>query len=400
MQYKKLIVSTLIKKLYKRLFDNRSVLEFSPKSTQKKILQNVFNSKYSKKALLSYIRGVFDDDVIKNDLSHTNRKTTIILAELLHQFGYQVDVINYDEEITDSNLNYEIVLGLGQSLEFILSNKQKFIKTKVIWFGTGCNPLFSNKITLERMVDFYLRHHKILLASTRYIVQDWPLQHQVSDAIILHGQSFAKHTYSHSNIHCIHAPVYTFFQPNFELKNWIETKKNFLWFGSGGLIHKGLDLVLDAFKNKSQAHLHICGNLEAETGFFEVYKNQIVEQANISYHGFVQINSSKFSNILNSCAFVLFPSASEANCAGVVTCMVNGGLIPIVNANTDVETDYKLNVQHLTVESVSNAIEEALNLDTIEVKRRSSKVYESVKNVHTFENFKEEMNQIFKKLNV
>ncbi len=40
-----------------------------------------------------------------------------------------------------------------------------------------------------------------------------------------------------------------------------------MWFGSGGMIHKGLDLVLEVFARMQEYHLHICGPVHHEEDF-------------------------------------------------------------------------------------------------------------------------------------
>src|SRR5690606_13272968 len=104
------------------------------------------------------------------------------------------------------------------------------------------------------------------------IKEDWPLQHEIADWIILHGYEFAKATYRDLNIDTINAPVFINHTVSRQMNDWQNAKKNYLWFGNGGLIHKGLDITIDAFKNLPELNLHICGNVEQETEFYEYYR--------------------------------------------------------------------------------------------------------------------------------
>ena len=173
-------------------------LRLNKKNGKTIVLKNVFKTKYNKKILLSYVRHVFDHDSYKNSKSHTNHYTTYIIGEILNELGYDVDAINHDVCIDNDFSNYDLVIGLGATLEHVLKNRNSK-SPKVIWFGTGCNPFFSNPITLKRISDFYAKNNVLIPESSRFIKQDDPLQHELADWIILHGKSFSKSTYRSNN---------------------------------------------------------------------------------------------------------------------------------------------------------------------------------------------------------
>ncbi|HWY98739.1 MAG TPA: hypothetical protein VNY36_06620, partial [Bacteroidia bacterium] len=244
-----------------------------PKPKQGKVLTNIFNTSYNKTILLSYIQSAFEDPKNVSYKRHTNRLTSVIMAEVLSEEGYNVDVIDCGDNFTGDFDKYSLVIGLGKTLDTLLSLRGNASKTKVIWFGTGCNPLFSNPVTIERVADFYKRHGKLILSSSRYIKEDWVLQHEFADWIILHGSTFAKSTYRNYGISTINAPV--FIQPAVTRtdEEWTSAKQRYIWFGSDGAIHKGLDLVIDAFAQLKNYTLYICGNLENEKEFLTYYSN-------------------------------------------------------------------------------------------------------------------------------
>lgn len=49
------------------------------------------------------------------------------------------------------------------------------------------------------------------------------------------------------------------FVPEEVIKSISSSRRNFLWFGSVGLIHKGLDIVIDAFKELPDLSLNVYG---------------------------------------------------------------------------------------------------------------------------------------------
>lgn len=364
------------------------------KKRSTKVISNVFNTAHQKTALLSYIKSVFENPQNKNDRKHTNHYTTYLIAEILNQEGYNVDVIDCGEEFLGDFNKYSLVIGLGKSLDEVLELRKDATVTKVIWFGTGCNPFFSNVITLKRLADFYKRNHKMIFSSSRYIKEDWPLQHEVSDWILLHGASFAKSTYRSYNISTINAPVFIYQSIVRSNDEWALAKQNYLWFGVGGLIHKGLDLLIDTFKDLKNCNLHICGNMEAEISFYDYYKSTIDTSVNIIYHGFVDVKSATFEKVLKDCAFVIFPSASEGNSPSVITCMANGGLVPIVTKNADVDLNgYGFTIDDFSVESVAKSIKQSEALTINELKEQSAKILDQTKQFNSFDYFKTDFKQ-------
>ena len=360
------------------------------KSTVPEIISNVFNTSHSKIALLSYVKCVFTNPENRNDTTHTNRYTTFLIAEALSDLGYNVDVIDCGEELIGDFLKYDLVIGLGKTLDYVLKNRSSSQKTKVIWFGTGCNPLFSNVATLKRLNDFYKRHNLLLFSSTRYIKEDWPLQHEFSDWIILHGSTFAKSTYETEKISTINAPVFICHSFDRTFEEWNVAKKNYLWFGVGGLVHKGLDLLLDSFKDLKNVNLHICGNIEVEQEFFKFSEQIISSNKNIIYHGFVDVRSKKFEEVLRSCAFIIFPSASEGNSPSVITCMANGGLIPIVPASADVDLNgYGIRIEELSVNGIIESVAQSQMIEIEELKNQRAKIITRARMYNTFDYFKQ-----------
>jgi glycosyltransferase involved in cell wall biosynthesis len=97
-------------------------------------------------------------------------------------------------------------------------------------------------------------------------------------------------------------------------RGW-NSNTHFLWFGGAGLVHKGLDLLLDYFYENPSLTLHICGPIESEPLFAQAYKKELYETENIIMHGFVDIRGQVFEEIIKRCAFVVFPSCSEGQAA-------------------------------------------------------------------------------------
>src|SRR5207247_2455643 len=66
-----------------------------------------------------------------------------------------------------------------------------------------------------------------------------------------------------------------------EGKDFNECRRHYLWFGSGGFVRKGLDLVLDAFVEMPEYHLTVCGPIQQERQFEAAYHKELYETPNI-----------------------------------------------------------------------------------------------------------------------
>jgi len=163
------------------------------------------------------------------------------------------------------------------------------------------------------------------------------------------------------------------------------SKKHYLWFGSSGLIHKGLDLCLDYFSKNQNIYLHICGPIENEKDFVNVYRRELFESPNIKVHGFVDIASEKFKNILSMCSFVIFPSCSEGGSPSVLTAIGNGGLIPIITRETTIETGHEIWIEGFDYESIDKAIKLSQTLTFEKIKKLQYNNLNFVKKNHTQE---------------
>lgn len=109
-----------------------------------------------------------------------------------------------------------------------------------------------------------------------------------------------------------------------------KARKHFLWMGSSGAVHKGLDLVLDAFAKHNDLTLHVLGcNSQDKKLLKSLFHSNVID------HGFVNVNSDDFIHIATTCGFMVFPSCSEGVSTAVLTTMRHA-LIPLITRETSV----------------------------------------------------------------
>jgi hypothetical protein len=71
--------------------------------------------------------------------------------------------------------------------------------------------------------------------------------------------------------------------------------------------------------------------------------------------------------------------------------MANGGLIPIVTKNTDVDRNgYGLLINDLTVDSVITAIDQSQKLTVEDLKKQSEIIIEETRRINSFDYFKDD----------
>jgi hypothetical protein len=338
-------------------------------------IYNHFNTKYEKKALLSYITVPFR----KDSLNHTNNYEALSWANILNELGYQVDIIKYDRCSNINLLKYSLICGFGDIFQEYFESGYKDIKT--IFYATGMHVCHQNNTSLIRVKDVFDKKQIYLAKSARFVSKTWTHQTTLVDGIVALGNHVCADSYRKyydGNIYSIPAPFFKTVKRSIFLQKDKKANTSFLWFGSSGLIHKGLDLLLEYFSKHPNLTLHICGNIDTEPAFTSIYFKELYKTKNILVHGFVDIKSELFHKLIETCSFTVFPSCSEGGAPSVLTTIGNGGLIPIITKDTTISTNNEIWIESLDYNGINKAIQNALKLSEIEIFELQSKNYDYV----------------------
>jgi len=249
--------------------------------------------------------------------------------------------------------------------------------------------LFHNAGEASRLLALQ-RRKGVTLQPRRFEMPNLGIEHATCATMM--GNEFTKRTYSYANkpIYCL--PISTpVLYPWHDEKNYEAYRKRFIWFGSGGMVHKGLDLVLDVFASMPDYHLTICGPVEHEKDFERAYYKELYQSPNIRTVGWVDVTTPEFTAITNTAVGLIYPSCSEGQCGGVVTCL-HAGLIPIVSreSGVDVSADFGMHLESCGLEDIRNAVRKVSNLPSQQLKRMARKAWEYATANHTRERFAEE----------
>jgi len=311
------------------------------------------NVKQPKKALLSYLCAPLHTPYDKTRFSNDGIARTIPRA--LNELGYSVDIVNWDCTNFIPKNKYDLFITHGGK------NFNNIYKTLdngaiVICFATGNYWKFNNSQEKKRF-EYLKNRHGAILPFDRYNYDYESDEHSysVADGIICLGDKSVRIHFSKFPL-VLNLNNASYYDDHYEKKekDFKNANNNFLFFAGGGNVHKGLDILLDAFAN-SDKNLYICTVLEPK--FKKIFRNEL-KLRNIHYIGWVKPRSDKFYRIVGNCAFIIFPSCSEGSAGSVIECM-NQGLIPIVSRETRIDvTDFGIFLNECTVEEIINVVED------------------------------------------
>jgi glycosyltransferase involved in cell wall biosynthesis len=172
------------------------------------------------------------------------------------------------------------------------------------------------------------------------------------------------------------------------------TKRKFLWFGSLGLIHKGVDILMDALNVLPDCSCDFYGVSDREKELFMHLK-----AGNANYCGRINVQSRRFIDevALDHC-FLVFPSCSEGMSTAVCTCMA-AGIIPIVTQVSGFDPHPGIiYLEDESVEGVANAMRRALEMPDEEILRMRRTVYEYANQAFSIQHFDRQFTDIMDEL--
>jgi glycosyltransferase involved in cell wall biosynthesis len=366
--------------LLKKILISKDVISLEPIGEQKG------------QVLLSYITTPFQSHV---DLSsamkrHTNIWECLEITRIWREHGYAVDVIDYTNTMFKPRKQYDFVIDIHHNLERLAPLLHPGC-IKILHI-TGSHWLFQNTAEYQRLLDLQQRRG-ITLYPKRLAPFSLGIEH--ADCATILGNGYAKTTFLYSGkpLYSI-SPSTTIKFPFFEDKNYSKCKKNFIWFGSSGMVHKGLDLVLEAFSQMPDYHLTVCGPIKAEKDFETAYSRELYDKPNITTLGWMDVEGESFNNVLNNSIALVFPSCSEAGIAASVVVCLHGGLIPIVSRHSagDVE-DFGITLEECTIEEIKQSVRYIAQLPEETLKEISYKAWSHANNNYTREQFSKSYQQ-------
>lgn len=320
--------------------------------------------------------------------SHQNYWEAYQQAMVFLDLGYSVDVMHYLNREFVPAKDYAIFCDVGWSLERI----GPLLDKSCLKLGhlTTAHPLFSNAAELKRLLNLQERRG-ISLKPRRQIWQ--PLSGiDYADCATICGHEFTVDTYRYAKKPLYRVPKgLPLARPWQEEKDFAAVRNRFIWFGGIGMVHKGLDLVLEAFASMPEYKLMVCGPVEKEKDFVAAYHRELYETENIDLVGWVDVNSPKFLEITGNSIGLVHPSCSEGCSTAVVACM-HAGLVPIISYESSVEIsrDCGTVLMKSSVEELQEAIRSVASRPANTLKDMARNTWERARNEHSPERFVDE----------
>jgi glycosyltransferase involved in cell wall biosynthesis len=333
--------------------------------------------------LLSYI---IDPFLLKPgekvDNSHHNHWLSLQIANTFLEFGFSVDVISFLNKTYVPAKEYAYFVGTRINFQRIAEYLHPDC-VKILHLTTA-HWLFNNSCSMQRTLDIQ-RRRGVTLQLRKQVEENWAIEH--ADFCTTNwGNGFNVGTYAYAD-----KPIFQIPLPTCSTHGWPEGKdfdkcrRNFMWFGSGGLAHKGLDLVLEAFAAMPDCHLWVCGPVNKEKDFERAFEYELYKCPNIHTVGWVDVESQRFLDLAYNCVGVVFTSCAEGGGASVVTCM-QVGLIPIVSFESCVEVkDFGISLDHASISSIQVGVSTLAALPEAELIRRARVTWEFTRSHHSRE---------------
>ena len=292
-----------------------------------------------RRALIVYLPDAFlMEESGEQWLRHQNRAACKVMARVLGEMGYLVDVVHKHDRRFRPARDYDLVVGERRDwngVEALLPER-----AVTVFLATSPEHGFHN-LALER------RHQRLEVrrpgtsVAVRRVNHDPTPAVEAADAIAGPGNEFVMDTWATASS----APAHPFnnfgwagTRDSLPGKDFAAARTEFLFFASGSQVMKGLDLLLEVFPSHPALQLHVCSDFAAEPDFCEAYREELFETPNVHPVGFIRAKGPKFDELARRCAWAVLPSCSEGQPGSVVQCM-HAGLVPLVTRETGIDAD-------------------------------------------------------------
>jgi glycosyltransferase involved in cell wall biosynthesis len=307
-------------------------------------------------------------------------------VEILVSFGYSCDVVDWIADLTDlAGSGYDLFVGVGPQM----LNARSLVHSRgdTVFYAGHAYWKVTNAAELGRLAQLR-RRRGITLEPRRQMLPDASAD-QIDEIWYL-GNDFQRATYDHLGVPQHRLSISTVeaaTQPRSSIPSQGRGRA-FLWFGSRGAVHKGLDWVLEIFARNPDLELHVCGLVDQEADFTASYARELRQTSNISFHGWVLPSEERFATICDQCAFVIAPSASEGGGGATLQCM-RTGLIPIVTPGAAVDVEVAGLLVGDELEALETAVRQASSLSDDAVDADARRVRRHIEVAHTLNSYRE-----------
>jgi hypothetical protein len=326
---------------------------------------------------------------------HTHHWESVLMAQVWRDLGYAVDVIDYRNVEFLPHKRYDYFVSARTHLELLASRLNPDC-VKIAHLDTS-HFAFNNQASYERLRDVQHRRGIAVWESMRLMEANRAIE--CADFGVVLGNDTTADTYRYAGTPLSLLDVPSAISLPFDHgKDYARVSRSFLWFGSGGMIHKGLDLTLEAFTGMPEMRLTVCGPVSSESGFDRLYSKELHETANVRTVGWTDVNGPAFREIAAGCIGLIYPSCAEGQAGAVVTCL-RAGLIPIVSRNSGIDVaGFGITLEDCTVESIQRAVRQLAAIPAAEAARRAKLAWDCAVQRHSHDAYVTRYTEIIRKI--
>ena len=357
--------------------------------------KDVFKKGRKKRVLMCHIPEAFSKGKLPK--YHSNFTECYTIAKCFDRLGYSVDCVSRTKTGLDYS-QYDVVFGINGNAFMGAFSADEKVKPLKIFYSVGGETFFNYRVTALRNRDFHNRHGLWLLSSNRYVPGDVRTYYEsnLSDAVICLGDEYV---FNHFVAEDIFKEKYrwlpAFYFPTVKTapeKDFAKCRKSILWFGSSGMVHKGLDIAIDFVMAHPEYTLHVCGGSRQEKDFWNYYMPKIKACRNIYMHGFVDIESEQYAHILSQCGILLNPSISEGGAVSVLNVLGNGALLPVYSEATGIAlSEFGVCVPNVTYKEFERALLSLEAMTDAEFEQRALEAHRLIKDNYTIDQYENRM---------
>ncbi len=395
MTYKTVSVTNLIKKIHKTS-RHTNLSEYPVRVLQRS------NPESSKWVLMSYLPNALKiDDNSSLLLGHSNIWESREIGRIFYEMGYNIEGISWNDFSYLPQIRHDVIFDICYNLDRLSCFYSS--TTKKLLHCTGSDPYYQNSAELERVKGVNLRR-KGQCSAWRMVGNPALATRSLydADAISLLGNAYTLSTFPKAvQEKFTLIPVTGSETSNANKKRdlYVPSEREFLWFFGSGAIHKGLDLVLDVFKDHPEFHINIVGPIGNETDFVSLYYEELFFSPNIKFYGFLDAKSKEFRDLINRSFCFIAPTCSEGTSPAVVTCM-QIGLFPIVSKDAGVDFDKGNGIilEECTYQSILDSVTLVFHMESAKLNKQIFNIQQYFLKKHSRESFRNHMQAYLSKV--
>lgn len=341
-------------------------------------------------ALLSYITAPFKLLPYQHMTDpHSNYWEAKEIVRLLNVHGFDVDIIDWNNDQFIPQKQYSLVIDINHNLERLKDVlPKKCIKVMHI---VSSSPQFQNQAEMKRLQYLKERTGNIIDLKRKENNSNNALY---ADYLEGFGNDTTLKSYDYAKKDIFPIPISVTKKFPFISRDHKQTKTNFLWFGGGGSILKGLDLVLETFSKNNAYNLSVVGPIRADKDFFNLYKKyfelpniRLYNRPKLTKDNMILIDNIEVEKFFSNFSSIIYPSASEGTSGAVVQAM-HAGLIPIVTKETGLKEDCPaILIENIDTKTLEEKIRYIVNNQDDNLQKLSKQVWEYANQHYTKETF-------------